>query len=443
MADDQAPGGGEEQQAFVDLLGRNTDRPMRVGKVDVQGFVHTDPDLFRPAIERLLEAETFGSVMEQLNALAHYMQRLDIFQHVDATVDTAKDGSGELEVTLQVEERGRLGLKTETQLGQQEADAVISGVLRNFLGRAECLSGTYSVGTRAATSYQLRFTRPLYDESKSFDLSAFKTTNNLQPSSSVHEIQTGMAANFRQHTWLGTHHVAYTCAWRELLNATDTASWAMRSNTGHTVKSSVLYSLTHDRRNSAALPSRGHVLTCSGEYAGLGGDVAFAKAQADARLYLSLPAGLVLGATVQAGMLYPLNGTKSPFSDRFFLGGPLSVRGFYMRGAGPRDKDDALGGDVHLAGGLSLRRAVPGLGPWLQLQGFANAGNLAAYQHGLSPVDNIRQLLSAPPRTSAGVGLLLSLGVARLEVNYCWPLSAQPTDARRQGLQIGLGMDFL
>ena len=40
-------------------------------------------------------------------------------------------------------------------------------------------------------------------------------------------------------------------------------------------------------------------------------------------------------------------------------------------------------------------------------------------------------------------GLVLNLGPARLEANYCVPLAWQPGDAVRKGLQIGLGISFL
>ena len=58
-----------------------------------------------------------------------------------------------------------------------------------------------------------------------------------------------------------------------------------------------------------------------------------------------------------------------------------------MRGAGPRENGDALGGDMHWATGLSVRSPIWGLrqkiGDWLQLQAWANVGNLLGYDTGM------------------------------------------------------------
>lgn len=37
---------------------------------------------------------------------------------------------------------------------------------------------------------------------------------------------------------------------------------------------------------------------------------------------------------------------KITMSDKFYIGGPLSVRGFEMRGIGPQAELNALGADV-------------------------------------------------------------------------------------------------
>lgn len=45
--------------------------------------------------------------------------------------------------------------------------------------------------------------------------------------------------------------------------------------------------------------------------------------------------------------MHKVNGDmKVPMSDMFYLGGPLSLRGFDMRGVGPHSEGDALGATV-------------------------------------------------------------------------------------------------
>ncbi|CAG8763826.1 4563_t:CDS:2, partial [Racocetra fulgida] len=70
----------------------------------------------------------------------------------------------------------------------------------------------------------------------------------------------------------------------------------------------------------------------------------------------------IFSASLRNGFLYTLNGQQSKISDRFFLGGAQSIRGFKLNGIGPReDKKDSLGGDLYIAGGASLFTPLPRL----------------------------------------------------------------------------------
>lgn len=52
-------------------------------------------------------------------------------------------------------------------------------------------------------------------------------------------------------------------------------------------------------------------------------------------------------ATLQAGLLTRLNNNLNvSICDQFFLGGPLTLRGFQMRGVGPNKDGNALGANV-------------------------------------------------------------------------------------------------
>ena len=46
-------------------------------------------------------------------------------------------------------------------------------------------------------------------------------------------------------------------------------------------------------------------------------------------------------------------------ADRFFLGGPLNIRGFEMRGLGPNSEHCALGGLMYWAAGLHMYTPLP------------------------------------------------------------------------------------
>ena len=154
----------------------------------------------------------------------------------------------------------------------------------------------------------------------------------------------------------------------------------------------------------------------------------------------------------------------SRINDRFFLGGATDVRGFRENGLGPRDGDDAVGGDLYVAGGASLFVPLPRLGadsPF-RFQAFVNGGRLVGLQ-GIggegagagaeaggggvsvkqSVVDAIREIGDGYPSIAAGVGLVYAHPVARFELNFALPLVRRAEEKGRKGLQFGVGVDFL
>jgi outer membrane protein insertion porin family len=59
------------------------------------------------------------------------------------------------------------------------------------------------------------------------------------------------------------------------------------------VKSSIKYTLSHDRRDNTMTPSQGHYLSWMTEAAGLGGDAKYLKSEATAQYYYPLSSSFV------------------------------------------------------------------------------------------------------------------------------------------------------
>lgn len=67
--------------------------------------------------------------------------------------------------------------------------------------------------------------------------------------------------------------------------------------------------------------------------------------------------------------------------DKYFLGGPLTLRGFKNRGAGPHMDDCSLGNDAYWLAGFHLYTPLPFLHKnkklnWLKTHSFANIGSI-------------------------------------------------------------------
>ena len=73
---------------------------------------------------------------------------------------------------------------------------------------------------------------------------------------------------------------------------------------------------------------------------------------------------------------------------------------------------------------------------------FINSGKLLR----INPSNILKtgsDLFSSIPSTSVGVGLVARFAGFRLELNYCLPVFAAPTDRYKTGFQLGLGINFL
>jgi len=201
--------------------------------------------------------------------------------------------------------------------------------------------------------------------------------------------------------------------------------------------------VTIDTRDNSVLPTGGYFLRVCQELAGgaLGGDVNFIKHEAEYQSNWSIYNDLTFQLSANAGHMSNASEGNFNICDKFFLGGPMSLRGFQFRGVGPHTEGAGLGGTSYWASGAHLYAPLPFrqgrgyLGEYLRLHAFLTAGALC---------EGFDSAKLQDPRTSAGLGLVLSMGhVARIELNYCVPLKYESQDRTNHGLQIRLGVSFL
>ncbi|KAI0040202.1 hypothetical protein FA95DRAFT_1566606 [Auriscalpium vulgare] len=429
-------------------------QPARIAAVRVDGAKHTRRAFLESLINPHLASAsahgphtTFEGVLRTTRDIGHYLREADVFSTVTARLEPSREPSakqGDVDVVFTARERGRFYLKTATEVGNSEGNASATGHIRNVFGGAETLEANVSVGTKTRRSFHGSFSAPLtatLDTRGEISVFALDRDNSSYLSST--EALRGVKAVVRRGTTrTGQHEMGYEAVLRHIGSLTPTASISVREAAGHTVKSSIFHTWTRDTRDNTITGTRGAFAKLRHEFAGLGGDAVYYKAEAEGCATRAILPGVHLSVGARAGVLNSLLG-PSLLADRFQLGGPTSVRMFRANSLGPRDGSDFIGGDMYWATGVSLISDFPRKPHWpLKTHLFFNAGQLEAADSTKTFRDNIAAAVSRPS-ISAGVGLIYTFDPIRLEVNFGVPLTAKKSDGFRRGFQAGMGLEFL
>uniref|UniRef100_A0AAX7V1H2 POTRA domain-containing protein n=1 Tax=Astatotilapia calliptera TaxID=8154 RepID=A0AAX7V1H2_ASTCA len=394
-----------------------------VQQVHIDGLGRTKEDLLTYEISDVFQAKNLIDVMRKSHEARQKLLRLGIFRKVEVVIDTSRGEDAlpnGLDVTFEVTELRRMTGSYNTMVGNNEGSMVLGLKLPNVLGRAEKLTFQFSYGTKE-TSYGLSFFKPQPGNfERNITLNVYKVTGQF-PWSSLRETDRGISAELSFPVWKTSQTLKWEGVWRELGCLARTASFPIREESGHSLKSSLSHGMVIDTRNSSILPRKGGLLKIH----------------------------QVLSASLWGGLLLPIGDKPTSIADRFYLGGPTSIRGFSMYSMGPQSEGDYLGGEAYWAGGLHLYTPLPfrpgmgGFGDLFRTHFFLNAGNLCNLNYGEGPQAHLKKLAECI-RWSYGLGIVLRLGnIARLELNYCIPMGVQSGDRICDGVQFGAGIRFL
>ena len=194
------------------------------------------------------------------------------------------------------------------------------------------------------------------------------------------------------------------------------------------IVSKIGLSLLRDTRNSLMFTRSGNRTTLSSELAGIGGDVNYLKLEARTAQFIPTfdKYDQTLSIIGRIGTASPYGDSEDvPFYDRFYLGGPDSLRGFEHRDVGPRDSDDdeeAVGGNSYgmLSFEYGFRLAEP-----LGLVAFYDWGFVNESDYDFSP---------SGYASNWGIGARIILMGSPLKLDLGFPLTV-PDNAEDNGAQ--------
>ena len=202
-------------------------------------------------------------------------------------------------------------------------------------------------------------------------------------------------------------------------------------------------SATWDRRNNYLDPTSGFLLSSGVEYAGLfGGDLDFLKTSSTARGWIPFWKSTYFAARANYAYLHLMNaGDDLVVEERFFLGGPNTLRGFSYRRVGPRVPTE--GGGYVIVGGIhqvlgSVDFVVPlSKAAGIKAVAFFDIGNTFDKRQGQPFSLNPSNL-----RKDAGFGFrwISPLGPMKLDVGF--PIGNRLPGENKYEIQFSIGNLF-
>lgn len=101
-----------------------------------------------------------GTAADKLRKFDIYHDNISLFVDRPDPTDPASTPT-DIDVFIAAKEKGRISLKTGTDLGNTEGSAYGNLLLRNLFGGAESLSINAAAGTRTRSSYTATFDTPV------------------------------------------------------------------------------------------------------------------------------------------------------------------------------------------------------------------------------------------------------------------------------------------
>lgn len=198
--------------------------------------------------------------------------------------------------------------------------------------------------------------------------------------------------------------------------------------------------MSWDKRNNYLDPTKGVLLSTSVEYAGLfAGNTEFIKYNATAKSWIPFWKDTYFAAKAYYGLLHLIDaGDDLVVEERFFLGGPNTLRGFRYRRVGPR-RPTETGGYVIIGG---VQQVLASLDFVVPLSKTVGLKAVAFFDIGNAFDENEFSLNPSNLRKDAGFGLrwISPLGPMKLDIGF--PIGDRLPDEQKYEVQFTVGNLF-
>jgi outer membrane protein insertion porin family len=372
-----------------------------VERINIVGNVRSQDKILRREIP-LEEGELF--TLQKMQRARQRLINLGFFETVNVITAPGSDKT-KIIVNVEVVERptGIFALGG----GFSSVDSFLGSIdisQRNFLGRGWEVSARIRAGAKTQQG-MISFTEPwflnrplsvgfdIYDTIRQYD------EYDLDSLGGTFRVSHPFGDYWR---WL----LQYRITRDEISNVISSVATVLGAEEGTRVTSLIAGSVVRDSRDSTISPTKGGSVSLMAEFAGLGGDSRFVKTIANATYFQPIWLDHILSGRVEAGYGYGWDGEPLPLFERFYLGGPNSLRGHKFRKVSPIDDAGVrIGGDTELLGNIEYIIPLPFN---IRVAGFFDIGNVYGFGVKFDPT-NLRE------SAGAGVRWLSPFGPIRLD----------------------------
>ncbi len=316
-------------------------RQYHVTEIRIHGNTKTRDKVIRREIS-LLEGELYNAT--KVKAANRRIRNLGFFEEVNLT---NKPGSEPDSLVLDVDVSEQPTGTFSVGAGYSSADGpVFQGSVSqdNFMGYGVNVSigGTFG---GSSTTYTLSVSDPHFLDTDWFlGGEIYKSEYEY---SDYDDYRTGGAIK-------GGHplsenvkfYLTYRFEQKEISDVDDDASATVKDAEGESTLSSLTADLVRNSTDNYQDPSKGGITKLSLEFAGLGGTENFLKGIADHRHFFPVIGDTVFSVHGSIGYIMKTwTDDDIPMSEKFFLGGIRTLRGFESREVGPMEDGDYIGGE--------------------------------------------------------------------------------------------------
>jgi outer membrane protein insertion porin family len=381
-----------------------------VERINIVGNVRSQDKILRRELQ-MAEGEIF--TLRKLQRSKQRLTNLGYFEKVE--VNTAP-GSDKTKIVVNIDVTERPTGLFSIGGGFSSADGLLGTIdlsQNNFLGRGWLATIKIRAGANIQQG-QLSFTEPwLFDRPLSAGFDVFSTQRQFLE----YDYRTLGGGLRLSHPFeeFWRWHVGYRLTQDDILHVKNPDDAFLRDEEGTRITSLVSGTIGRDSRDSIQTPSKGGQLAWSTELAGLGGDHHYSKTTLFMTYFQPVWFGHILSGRAEGGYGFGFGDERLPVFERFYLGGPNSIRSFKTRQISPQDEfGTRIGGTSEVLGNIEYLIPLPFD---VRLAAFFDIGNV----YGFKTKFDLSDL-----RKAAGGGIRWISPFGAIRVDYGFNLDRRP-----------------